>query len=520
MLQVFLLFTFNALLAAMTIRFSISLALSFGIADHVGGHKQHDKTTPFVGGVGVLVALLIALILLIATYPEQLSKWLTLGVASVIIFATGFADDLMQLNYKVRLIIQAIVAFIMVLAGGVVLGDLGVLFFGSTLELGLFAIPFTIFSVIGGINALNMIDGIDGLAGMLSLISLLLIAVVAFVAGGSSALTLSVALAGGLAAFLYYNLRYASQRRAQVFLGDNGSMLIGFLLAWMLIDLSQKPGSAMTPVTALWLFSIPLMDTLSVILRRVWVRRSPFMPDRTHLHHILLLAGFRIQDTVLFITSLHMLIGVTGIAGLYLEVSELVMLLGFLLIYAVYFYVTQRPWYFIVALRHLHAFLGLTPATNHGAYLGSYTAKEAANLVRVVSEELGPAFDSWVQVLERQSLQWDVSKRYAVSVNIRFASDDWETEGEVKQYVTLLQRRMMERRGIQMRQFVQRNNKNDRRIQDQGNPLDSELRISERRGSDPKLIVFEAMFNKRTPARYLPFETERERLSLSSEPRK
>jgi undecaprenyl-phosphate alpha-N-acetylglucosaminyl 1-phosphatetransferase len=512
MWKVFLLFSFNAVLAAMAIRFSILFALSFGIADHVGGHKQHDKTTPFVGGVGVLAALLIALVLLIATYPVQLSKWLTLGGASVVIFATGFTDDLMQLNYKLRLLIQAVVASIMVLAGGVVLGDLGGLLSGSTLELGIFAIPFTIFSVIGGINAVNMIDGIDGLAGTLSLISLLLIAAVAFVAGGTSTLTLSVALAGGIAAFLYYNLRYASQHRAKVFLGDNGSMLIGFLLAWILIDLSQKPGAAMTPVTALWLFSIPLMDTLSVILRRILGRKSPFMPDRTHLHHILRLAGFRIQDTVILIALLHLLIGIVGLAGLYLGASELAMLLGFLLTYGGYFYITQRPWYFIMALRHLHAFLGLTSAANHGAYLGNYTAEEAASMVRIVSEELGPTFDSWVQVLERQLPQWDFNKRYAVAVNIRFASDDCATEEEVKQYVALLQRRMMERRGIQIRQFVQRNNKNDRRIRDQGNPLESELRISERRSPDPKLIVFEALFNKRVPAHHLPFKTERSSL--------
>ena len=509
MLKLFLLFTFNALLSAVAIRCSILVALFFGVADHVGGHKQHDKTTPFVGGVGVLVALLMALILLIAAYPEQLSKWLALGVASVIIFATGFADDLVQLNFKMRLVIQAVVAFIMVLAGGVMLGDLGGLLSGSTLALGLFTIPFTVFSVIGGINALNMIDGIDGLAGMLSLISLLLIAAVAFVAGGSPTLTLSVALAGGMAAFLYYNLRYASQQRAKVFLGDNGSMLIGFLLAWILIDLSQKPSSAMTPVTALWLFSIPLMDTLSVVLRRIWVRRSPFMPDRTHLHHILLLAGFRIQDSVLLIASLHLLIGIMGIAGLYLGVSELVMLLGFLLIYAGYFYVTLHPWYFIIALRHLHAFLGLTPAVEHGAYLGSYTANEAAGLVRVISEELGPTFDSWVQVLERPSPPWNFNKRYAVAVNIRFASDSCKTEEEVKQHVALLQRRMMERRGIHIRQFVQRNSKNDRRIQDQGNPFNRELRLSERRNPDPKLIVFEAMFHQLAPRQSLPFGTGR-----------
>lgn len=420
-------------------------------------------------------------------------------------FATGFVDDLKQLNYKARLIIQAVVALIMVLPGGAVLGDLGSLLLGRPLELGLFAIPFTVFAVIGGINALNMIDGIDGLAGMLSLISLLLIAVVAFIGGDSSSLTLAVALSGGTTAFLYFNLRYVSQRRAKVFLGDNGSMLLGFLFSWILINLSQEPSSAMTPVTALWLFSIPLMDTVSVILRRIWIRTSPFMPDRNHLHHILLHAGFRIQDTVLVIALLHMLLGITGLAGLYLGAPELVMLFGFLLIYAGYFYVTQRPWYLIIALRHLHAFLGLTPAVSHGAYLGSYTAKEAAKLVRIVSEELGQVFDSWIQVLEQQPTIRDFDRRYAVAVNIRFVTDDYDTEEEVDQYVALLQRRMIERCSIQMREFIQRNSKNDRRASRQGSPLDRELRISERRRPYSQLIVFEAMFDEPALGPRYPF---------------
>lgn len=506
--QEIVLFAISMILSAAVIHFAISAALAHGIADHPGGHKQHDTITPFVGGVGILAVLSVALFLLFTTYPEQSLKWLSLGVGAIIIFATGFADDLWQLNYKARLIIQTIVALIMALAGGVALSSLGGLLPGLTLGLGLLAIPFTIFATIGGINALNMVDGIDGLAGTISLISLLLISIAAAISGDSPYLLLTVMLAGGAAGFLYFNLRYASQRRARVFLGDNGSMLLGFLFAWLLVDLSQGTNPAITPVTAIWLFSIPLMDTIRVMLRRVWLRKSPFTPDRNHLHHILLHAGFRIEDTVITIASLHLFFGLIGLAGLYLAVPEFVMLLGFLLVFSGYCYATLHPWYFIMALRRLHAVLGLLSVKEHGLFLGSYTAQEAENLVRLVSRELGSRADSWMQVLEKQSLQQNADKRYAVAVNIRLMNSDNITDEEIQRYVAQLQQRMMEQLGIQVREFVKRDSKNDRRILDHSNLSGIELRVAERRNPDASLLVLEVMFDKLASEQRSTSETE------------
>jgi UDP-GlcNAc:undecaprenyl-phosphate GlcNAc-1-phosphate transferase len=499
-MQMFFLFTVNAILAAIAIHYSILLAASHGIADHPAGHKQHAKVTPFVGGVGIFAALLIALIPLIYTYPELLPKWLALGFGSAIVFFLGFTDDLLQ----IRLLIQAMAALIMVLAGGVVLSDLGSLLSEMTLGLGLLAIPFTVFAAIGMMNAINMIDGIDGLAGTVSLISLLLICAVASIAGDLSNLMLAIALAGGTTGFLFFNLRYAAKRNARVFLGDNGSMLLGFVFAWLLVDLSQKPNSAMTPVTAIWLISMPLMDAISVMLRRVWLRTSPFTPDHNHLHNILLHAGYGIKDTVFVIVTLHLLFGTIGLAGLYLEVSEPLMLLGSLLVFVSYFYVSARPWYLIMGLRHLLAFLGLTRAKNHGVFIGNHTATEAADLIHIVSRGLGPGVDSWMVVLDRKSARHDFKKCYAVVVNIRLVNSDCATDEQVEQYVVLLQRQM-KRCGIEVRPFVERNTSKDRRIQDYGSTDVSESRISERRAQDSKLLVFEAIFDKSHPPTALLF---------------
>lgn len=142
-----------------------------------GGHKQHHDSQPFVGGVGLFSALCLELSVLIILYPAQMQKWLVFGFCAIIIFITGFADDIVQMSYKLRLVIQLVVSSIMVMVGGIVLNDLGELFYGLPFQLGLLAIPFTIFATVGGFNIINMMDGVDGLSGSLSLVSLLLLAI-------------------------------------------------------------------------------------------------------------------------------------------------------------------------------------------------------------------------------------------------------------------------------------------------------------------------------------------------------
>ncbi|HNR10454.1 MAG TPA: MraY family glycosyltransferase, partial [Nitrosomonas europaea] len=469
---------------------------TYGILDRPGQHKQHKHLTPFVGGTGIFAALLIALCFLIGYYPEQSVKWLGLGISSAIIFIMGFADDILQLHYKTRLIVQTVAVLIMNLVSGVVLTDLGSIFPGGILALGIFAIPFTLFATIGGINALNMIDGIDGLSGSVTLMSLILLGSAALIADNQPNLIIIIALTGGTMGFLFFNLRYRLQPRARVFLGDNGSMLLGFVITWLLIDLSQGSNRAMTPVTALWLFSVPLMDTISIMLRRIWQHKSPFEPDHNHLHHILLNAGYRVSDVIFAIVSIHLLFGLIGLTGLYLGVNELTMLTGFLLFFSGYFYLSLHPWYFITALRQFHTLWGLTPTQSHGFFLGSYTPKEAENLVRMLSQELRPSMDSLVHVIKNKAPSSSDEDQYAVVVNIRLLDADVRTiKDKIENFVTSAQKRINERCGIQLRPFVEHNPRNDRRIQNQSNPSGNK-RVADRRKPNQKLLVFEAMFDQ------------------------
>ena len=167
------------------------------------------------------------------------------------------------------------------------------------------------------------------------------------------AAALQAARAGGVAGFLCFNLRYLGWRRARCFMGDNGSMQLGFVFAWLLSDLSQSNESvrAITPITTLWLFAVPLIDTLCVMLRRMWMGRSPFHADRNHLHHLFLRAGFRVQDAVLVLALVQFCFGAIGLLGMYAGVDELVMLVAFVVVFAVCFFIVLRPWRLVPLLR-------------------------------------------------------------------------------------------------------------------------------------------------------------------------
>jgi UDP-GlcNAc:undecaprenyl-phosphate GlcNAc-1-phosphate transferase len=164
-------------------------------------------------------------------------------------------------------------------------------------SLGWIAIPVTIFVVVGMINALNMADGVDGLAGGQAVVSLLLFVCFALYAGNDSVAERLLAVAAAVLGFLCWNLRRPGLARAEVFLGDAGSMLLGFIIAWTAIRLSQNPAHPVSPVLGPWTIALPLIDCCSLIIRRLRQGRSPFAGDREHLHHLLLDAGYS-QTTI------------------------------------------------------------------------------------------------------------------------------------------------------------------------------------------------------------------------------
>ena len=497
----FLLFLFVScvLVSIVFIRLSMSAANAINISDTPGdNHKLHDTVTPFVGGVGILATLCIAIFFLTDIQYDSFHKYYALGFISIIIFSLGFADDVLVLNYKSRFFIQIIVVLIMTLIGGVVLRDFGGILFSTSLQLGLAAIPVTIFAVIGVINSLNMIDGVDGLSGSVSFVTLLFIGTVAFIADDQHNLMLTTALIGSVLGFLYFNLRHRKQRYARVFLGDNGSMLLGLLFAWLLVDLSQGPNPAMTPVTAIWLFSIPLMDTVSVMLRRLRMGKSPFSPDRHHLHHLMQRAGFRVSEIVFIIVLLHTILGIIGLMGLYLGISETTLFISFLLFFLGYFILTVRPWYFITFLRHLHVLLntrlGFSPIASNDIFTGSYSSKQTENIAKVVSETLEIKLNYGLRVFEQPLKHNDCDKRFSIMLSVWPNKKECVSAESLKQYISLLCQQLKVQQSIQLRQFTGRNYDSDPKVYGSGNAFGESKDEKSRRRLGPQALVFEVTY--------------------------
>ncbi len=489
-----LLFSFGLMTSIVAIGFGIIFSIYFNIANHPGDHKQHQVSTPFIGGIGVISALLMVLVMV---HDHQMLNDATvwaIAVGASIIFITGLADDIWRLDYKVRFLVQGSMACLMIYEGGVMLTSLGQIAPGVTVELGSSALLFTLFATLGVINALNMIDGIDGLSGSVSLTSLIFLAIVSIAFGQNHYLILIIALIAGVTGFLGFNLRCYGRRRAVVFLGDNGSMLLGFLFAWLFIGLSQGEAPAMTPVTALWLFAVPLIDTVTVMIRRLWLGKSPFYPDRHHLHHLLLRAGFRTNDVVFAIVLLHGLFGVIGLAGLYLKVEEWLMLAGFLGAFAGYLYIVSRPWRFIPGLRRLHHRLGLTSADCQGVFIGYFSPKIAGRLLHALQEEMAsdPDYDLQVYRMARPDA---VDARLYTVLEVGFAEEN-RSERELRELVGRLKKRFSAEGSLEIRQYVRRNPANDRRVGHRS--WDQERRHADRRNVDDKQLYENGYFLSRS----------------------
>jgi len=470
-MELAVLFGICLLISGMAIRGAITLANYFGVVDRPGGHKQHEASTPFVGGVGVLAVLLSLFLVLDPLFGSfAVSPLQGILIGALILFLTGFADDIVHLSFKLRFLVQAVVALSMIFVGGVELLSFGQLFPGWWLDLGWLSIPLTIFATVGLINAVNMIDGIDGLSGSVSLVSLALVGQVAFFAGQGAYAALVVALIAALAGFLYYNLRYPGNNRARVFLGDNGSMVLGFVFAWLFIGLSQGDSPAMTPVTALWLFALPLMDTVGVMLRRIWLRKSPFRPDRHHLHHLFVRAGYRVCDVVAFAALAQLVLGLIGVGGLLLGVPEYLMFWLFLGVFAAYFLVILRPWRLVPGLRRINRALGLPSVQVRGIFAGYVRKQEFPDLLALIGKRLDASgYDYQMSVYRTDCSASDARNVYCV-VHVPVGGDE-RLIGKVQRDASAIKKLLIGRFNVDVRLFIRRQGENDSRAASAGSTM-------------------------------------------------
>lgn len=320
------------------IRFLTPRAERYGLIDHPSaGRKDHAGKTPTVGGLAIVLGLTAAALL--SQFAGQVHPAFWAGLLLVAI--TGAADDVFELQPAFKFAAQIAAALLMIYWGEMILYSLGDLVSEEPLLLGRFAVPLTVFAVIGVVNAINLCDGADGLAGGLVFIALFWLAMASAASAHGSTLVLALALLGCIAAFLAFNLRTPWRSRAAIFLGDAGSLSLGFVLAWLTVDAAQSQTPLFAPVTAIWLVAIPLSDTLLCMVRRLLRGQSPFRADRTHLHHILIDLGMPVARAVALILLLAFVLGGAGIAGWALRVPEHVMFYTAMVVFAAYILLVQ-----------------------------------------------------------------------------------------------------------------------------------------------------------------------------------
>lgn len=298
-----------------TILFMFALrpvARGLGLIDRPGGRKMHVGEIPVIGGLAMTLGLLIVSVYggdALQGYPFFLSSLLLLVVI-------GALDDRYDLPPSVRFLAQICASLLMVAGANTSVVDLGYAFFGGLVELGWFSVPFTVLIVLTAINAFNMFDGSDGVAGVQALVSLVFIGLACLISGNSDYVPIVAGLTGCVLGFLIFN--WPSRRTANVraFMGDAGSTMLGFALAWISVEVSQAPARAISPVVILWIFALPIFDLFSSMVRRVLRGQSPFHGDSEHLHHILKhrweWSSRRVAQFVLMAASVCAGIGIGG----------------------------------------------------------------------------------------------------------------------------------------------------------------------------------------------------------------
>jgi UDP-GlcNAc:undecaprenyl-phosphate GlcNAc-1-phosphate transferase len=286
------------------------LAIAVNLIDRPGGRKSHVGEVPVVGGLGMLLGMVLGMGLV----PLPDSTVGALLAACAILVTVGLIDDRFGLSPWTRLPVQVAATVVLIVGTQAVVVTLGAPFGEEIRVGGALSFAFTALITVAAINAFNMLDGMDGLAGALAMVALASLAILAHDGGVAAALLASMVIMGAVAAFLVSNLPISLNRDVRCFMGDSGSTLLGFCVAWLCIVVSQGPVPAARPITMLWIVALPLFELVWTVIRRTIRGISPFKPDNGHLHHLVLQAGFGVRGAFVLFVVLAALLASFGIA--------------------------------------------------------------------------------------------------------------------------------------------------------------------------------------------------------------
>lgn len=312
----------------------IRISHKFKWYDAIDERKIHPDKMPRIGGVGIFVGFAVAAFVYVVGCHildikelNNLSKYshLLLVTGFFIITAMGLMDDFLNLRARLKFVIQIIAALCISLGGF----HFHVFHIPGT-EIGFTLNPlvshaFTVLWIISFCNAINLMDGMDGLAGGISFIGAVFYIVIFGLSSNFTAMAVSACILGALLSFLIFNFP-----PAKIYMGDSGSLLLGFSMAVIPLINNQPPVSSNVLLPAFLIFIIPVMDMIAAILRRYRRKLSIFSPDREHLHHKLQDFGFSVKQVLALIYSFSVLSGICALVFTAIDNGAFAMLFFFL----------------------------------------------------------------------------------------------------------------------------------------------------------------------------------------------
>ncbi len=306
------------------------IAPNLKLIDIPNHRKIHDGNIPLIGGIVIYLNVLFYCFF----YNTSFYINILIYTSSLIIFL-GVLDDSIELGVIFRLFAQ-LVCTLIIIGSGLYIENIGSYFVYNDINLGIWSIIFTVFCVIGLTNSFNFIDGIDGLCSVLSIISILSILLFSYILNTITLIIdydFIIIVSFIIFLFVFFNLN----PYFKIFLGDAGSMFLGFFVSWLLILYSQNPINSLPPILTIWCVTIPVFDFLSVTIRRILRLKNPFKPDKTHLHHLLIGLGISNYISLLVITIVAIIANLLGFYIYYFIGSEasLIFFLVFLIIYII-----------------------------------------------------------------------------------------------------------------------------------------------------------------------------------------
>ena len=301
----------------------IWLAKKLNVVDKPNARKVHQAAMPRMGGVAIYLAFVVGALAL-GIYTRQVAALL---IGSSIVMLIGWVDDAKGISPKVKLLGQVVASLVLIQGGFYVEFITNPFSDGGIISLGILTIPVTIIWLTGVSNAVNLVDGLDGLSAGVSAIAALTMTIVCIVQEQYTAAALAAVLAAAAFGFLRYNFH-----PARTFMGDCGSLFLGFVLGALAIMGLSKGATSISILIPLIIMGIPVFDTFFAIIRRLFLRRPIFEADKDHLHHSLLKRGLSHRRTVLTIYAISAILGLCAILLATLTSAQAVILLILLII--------------------------------------------------------------------------------------------------------------------------------------------------------------------------------------------